>query len=265
MQDLIITIVQCKQHWEDKEANFQRITHLLNKEVIHTDLILLPEMFNTGFSMNQSLAENSNGPSILFLKSMAKKYNCLLGATLIYKDGTNYFNRFVIVSATKIIGQYDKRHLFSLADENKVFKEGTDKSIINIKGWNINLQICYDLRFPVFSRNNLNNPYDLLIYLANWPAKRQVAWDTLLKARAIENQCYTVGVNRVGEDGNNMAYNGGSIFIDPLGAEIERAEEKKERVITQTVSLSSLQKTRKSIPFLKDADEYSIKSTKHTV
>jgi predicted amidohydrolase len=265
MQDLKITIVQCEQHWEDKEANFEHLSNLLDQENIETDIILLPEMFNTGFSMNRSLAEDANGPSIAFLKSLAKKYSSKIGASLIYKEGSKYFNRFVVVSDASIIGHYDKRHLFSLADEHKFFESGTDRSVISINDWKINLQVCYDLRFPVFSRNHFNEPYDILIYLANWPAKRQLAWDTLLKARSIENQCYTIGVNRVGLDGNDIQYDGGSILIDALGHSIERAKEKKEQVFTQTLSYKSLQKIRKGIPFLKDADEYSIKSIKRTV
>ena len=258
MQDLTITIVQCEQHWEDKEANFEHLSKLLESKNFQTDLILLPEMFNTGFSMNKALAENANGASIKFLMSLAKKYSCLVGASLLFKNNALYTNRFVVVSDSEIIGHYDKKHLFSLAGEDKNFTAGTKRSIIQVKNWKINIQVCYDLRFPVFSRNIKYDPYDVLVYIANWPAKRQVAWDTLLKARAIENQCYTIGVNRVGMDGNQISYDGGSVFISAIGAVLERAKDNKEEVYTRTLSYSSLDGVRKMIPFLNDGDEFQI-------
>jgi predicted amidohydrolase len=222
MQDLNVTLVQIDQIWEDKQANLSKYHEVFSK-LNSTDLIVLPEMFHTGFSMNVSeLAEEwkkSSGLNIL--KNWATKLNSAFYTSLIIQDDKNFFNRGVFVFPDGSIEFYDKRKSFGLGGEDQFYKAGNQEKIVEYKGWKINLQICYDLRFPELIRNRLEKnhepAYDVLIYVANWPEKRIAHWNALLKARAIENQCYVLAVNRVGKDGNNLVYSGNSSIINAVG------------------------------------------------
>jgi len=263
MQDLKVALIQTDQFWEDKKANFLHLenAHFSKIKPGECDLILLPEMFNTGFSMNvERLAEEMSGDSIQWLQKWAQKLDCQIGASLIVKDQNYYFNRFVIVSSKGIETHYDKRHLFRMATENEFFEAGKKPVIHQLKGWNIMLQVCYDLRFPVFSRNKTirqltdKKSYDLVIYVANWPEKRSHVWNILLQARAIENQAYCIGLNRVGTDGKNISYAGDSALIDPWGNVDFMATKKVEVVKILTLSSAKLTDIATQFPAFRDAD-----------
>ena len=259
MQDLKVIIIQSRQYWEDKAANLVHFEkHLKGVEPGSADLILLPEMFNTGFSMNtKNMAEEINGESVSWLKDQAARLDTLIGATLIIEENKNFYNRFVVVSKDKVETYYNKRHLFRMAGENDHFTAGEERVVLEHKGWKILLQICYDLRFPVFSRNKTidgKKEYDALIYLANWPEKRVYAWKNLLQARAIENQAYCIGVNRVGEDGNGIYYSGDSMMIDPWGKIEAHCHERIEIVKFLTLKRSVMNDIEQGFPAFKDAD-----------
>lgn len=255
MQDLSITLVQADQKWEDKSANFNNYSRLLNG--IQTDLVLLPELFHTGFSMNaQALAEDVNdSDGINWLKEQASKMKAAFYTSLIIHDEGRYLNRGVFVYPDERVVFYDKRKTFSLAGEDKIFTSGKSSTVVEFKGWKINLQICYDLRFPCVSQNRLDvdgNPqYDLLLYVANWPERRIAHWKALLPARAVENQCYVAAVNRVGLDENELVYNGSSMMINPLG-EIHLNPEDTECVESFVIKYNFLLEIREKLPFLKD-------------
>jgi predicted amidohydrolase len=253
---LNITLLQSDIIWEDKQANLahyeQLIASAANKEVV-----VLPEMFSTGFSMApERLAEPMNGPSVQWMKDLALKYRCILTGSLIIEDNGKYYNRLLWVQPDGNLGYYDKRHLFAYAGEDKHYSPGEKRLIAQVKGWRICLMVCYDLRFPVWSRN-LDNTYDVLIYVANWPQRRSLAWKTLLQARAIENQTYVVGVNRVGDDGNRISYSGDSSVFGPLGEAIWQ-QHLGETAQTITLDKEKLADTRKHFPFLNDADKFMI-------
>lgn len=256
MQDLKVALVQANQAWEDKEANLKNYERLLEK-VKGVDLILLPEMFHTGFSMNATqLAETmEESHGLDWLKKMAKNRNSAIYTSLIIRENEKYFNRGVFVHPSGVIEKYDKRKTFGLAGEDKVYTAGLTETIVNYKGWNIQLQICYDLRFPEIVRNRIlpNHlpAYDVILYVANWPQMRSEHWKTLLKARAIENQSYVLGVNRVGKDGKELKYCGDSMLIDAIGGEI-KCEQSVEIVKVVSISATELKKTREVLPFLKD-------------
>lgn len=256
MQDLKIALVQANQVWEDKSENLDNYSKLL-EEVKDIDLILLPEMFHTGFSMNaENLAEKMNeSQGINWLKKMAFEKNAAIFTSLIIRENAHYFNRGVFVWANGEIIVYDKRKRFGLGGEDKVYTQGSTETIVHYKGWNLQLQICYDLRFPEIVRNRIapNHlpAYDVIVYVANWPQKRIEHWKTLLKARAIENQCYVAAVNRVGEDGNGLIYSGDSLMIDALGNGSSIGEGKEEVKII-TLKMEELKSTREMLPFLKD-------------
>lgn len=255
MQDLKVSLVQTNQYWENKEENLSNYEGLL--EGVNADLILLPEMFHTGFTLNaQALAEKyNNSQGIKWLQQMAKAKNAAIYTSLIIEENNRFFNRGVFVYPNKTIFNYDKRKSFTLAGENEIFKEGLKETIVAYKGWKIQLQICYDLRFPELVRNYIGPDrqpkYDLILYVANWPKKRRNHWITLLKARAIENQCYVVGVNRIGEDGNNLLYSGDSLIADAMGRVVNEIEN-IESVDTSILSGNELINVRKNLPFLKD-------------
>ena len=257
MQDLKIALLQMNQKWEDKLANLKHFEGQISLISEPVDIILLPEMFHTSFSMNaESLAETmENSMGLDFLRRKAIEKNCAIYTSLIIKEGKYYRNRGVFVEPDGKVHSYDKRKSFGLAGEDKVFTNGTKETIVSFRGWNIQLQICYDLRFPEIIRNSINEAgdvaYDLILYVANWPEKRAVHWTTLLKARAIENQCYVAGANRVGTDGNGFAYSGDSIVSDPIGSSIS-AVSSEEHCLIVTVSSDILQETRNNLPFLKD-------------
>ncbi len=255
MQNLKVALVQANQVWENKKANFENYERLLND--VSADLILLPEMFQTGFSMNTKLlAEDwQKSESIEWLKSISRTKNCAIYTSLMTFDKGNYYNRGVFVTPNGEVKKYDKRKSFSLAGEHKAFKSGETETIVEYLGWKFQLQICYDLRFPEIARNyelpNLSPAYDVLLYVANWPEKRVSHWNALLTARAIENQAYVLGVNRVGTDANNLAYSGDSKIINALGESFS-LNKNEETVLTQVLQMEELAKVRKTLPFLSD-------------
>jgi omega-amidase len=227
-----------------------------------THVVILPEMFSTGFTMKPAaLAETMDGETVQWMKRMAIQKKIILAGSIIVQEGGQFFNRLIWMQPDGNYGYYDKRHLFAYAEEDRYFSAGSQRLIASVNGWRINLLVCYDLRFPVWSRQAANGSeeaeYDMLVYVANWPERRSTAWKTLLKARAIENQCYVIGVNRVGKDGNDLNYTGDSMVVDAMGEVLyEKAHE--EDVFTITLDKESLQAIRNKIPFLKDADDFRI-------
>ena len=250
---LDISIIQSDILWEEVSNNLNNLEKLLYN-IQETDIILLPEMFNTAFCPNSNfLAEKMNGETINWMKKISVKKQCAIAGSLMIKENNKIFNRLVWISKNGKISTYDKRHLFSLVKENKFLSKGEKRIIIEEQGWKICPLICYDLRFPVFSRNNVD--YDVLIYLANWPVKRIEAWNTLLKARSIENQCFTIGVNRVGKDGNKIDFNGQSKVFDAFGNELISAREKEE-VLQIKLSIGDIKLKRRQMNFLQDRDDF---------
>lgn len=256
MQNMKVTLVQANQAWEDKVSNLENYTELL-QSVKDTDLIILPEMFHTGFTMNSAaLYETMNkGIGINWLKEIAREKSCAIYTSLIILENGHFYNRGVFIYPDGRIHHYDKRKTFSLAGENEHFSSGRHEVILRYREWNIQLQICYDLRFPEIVRNRIlpdrSPAYDLILYVANWPEKRTEHWKVLLKARAIENQCYVAGVNRVGNDGVGITYSGDSRVIDANGEEIS-LESGIQTVQTIELNWNNLKKTREILPFLKD-------------
>jgi len=225
------------------------------------ELVILPEMFSTGFSMQpETYAETMEGETIQWMQRVSKENGIILTGSVIIEEGGNYFNRLIWMLPNGQMGQYNKRHLFAYAEEDKFYTAGNKRLIASVKGWKINLQVCYDLRFPVWARQQStenNTEYDVLIYVANWPEKRNHAWKTLLCARAIENQCYVIGVNRVGNDGNNIYHSGNSLVIDPLGQVLYHMAD-EEDINTITLSKEKLEEVRTRFPFWKDADDFGL-------
>lgn len=257
MQNLKITLVQCHQFWEDKTANLAHFDGLL--EHFETgDLILLPEMFNTGFSMNaEILAETmEDSQALQWLQKTAIGKKSAIYTSFIVKEKTSFYNRGIFVFPNGTYEIYDKRKLFSLAGEDEIFTAGKKETIVEYLGWKIQLQICYDLRFPEISRNrwisNQNPAYDVALYVANWPEKRAFHWKTLLTARAIENQSYIVGVNRVGIDGKAHRYNGDSAVFDALGNQLVDFENGQESIVNIELDIEKLGEIRQQLSFLKD-------------
>jgi omega-amidase len=258
MSTLIISGIQSSLHWEDKEANLQMFEEKIFSISQPTEIVVLPEMFSTGFSMQpERLAETMDGETVEWMQRIAAKKKIILTGSVIIKADGNYYNRLVWVLPNGQIGYYDKRHLFAYGDEDQHYTAGKKRLIASVKGWKINLLVCYDLRFPVWSRQQGDFEYDVLIYVANWPEKRVHAWTTLLRARAIENQSYVIGVNRTGDDGNKIKYRGESMAVDPVG-EILYHKKDEEDVFTVTLDRSHLEKTREKFPFWKDADRFKI-------
>lgn len=251
-----IALFQTKLTWENPEINRTFIeTYILNEDE-QFDLFVLPEMFTSGFTMNPSaVAETMEGETLIWLKKLAKKRTCAITGSLIIKDNNNFYNRMVFVFPSGEVQFYNKRHLFTLAGEEKVYTKGTEKVIVNYNNWNICLQVCYDLRFPVFARNVEN--YDMLLYVANWPKPRINAWDTLLKARAIENMCYTIGVNRIGEDANYLEYPGHSQVFDYLGNTIVDCQDGNGIFVFELDKNKQLE-TRQKLNFLNDRDSFTL-------
>jgi predicted amidohydrolase len=265
MSLLTITGIQTNLQWEDKKANLALFEEKINSIKQKTEIVLLPETFTTGFSMQPSkLAETMDGETIQWMKKIAAAKKIILAGSVIIEDGGNYFNRLVWMLPNGQYGVYDKRHRFAYAGEDEQFTAGTKRLIASVKGWKINLLVCYDLRFPAWSRQNPSTDsapeYDVLIYVANWPERRINAWKTLLQARAIENQCYVIGVNRTGVDGNNISYCGDSMVIDPLG-EVLYNKKDDEDIFTVTLDKDHLNSVREKFPFWKDADRFQILDT----
>lgn len=253
MQNLNIILVQANQVWEDKEANLENYDRLLNN--IKCDLILLPEMFTTGFTMNTSLAEEmNNSTAIEWLKNKSRILNAAIYTSLIIRESNEFFNRGLFVFPDGTINSYDKRKTFGLAGENNFYTPGIKETIVSFRGWKLQLQICYDLRFPEIVRNAIIGGeinYDAILYVANWPEKRASHWKSLLVARAIENQSYVLGVNRVGSDENGLIYSGDSSVVNPLGL-VEATNSRTESIVQFTLDANLLNDTRVKLPFLKD-------------
>lgn len=257
MQDLRVTLVQSKLHWEDVNANLEMFTKKLATIAPYTtDLVILPEMFTTGFSMNaEELAETMEGNSIQWLKAEARRLEAIVTGSLIIAENGQFYNRLIWMQPDGSSQYYDKRHTFTMAEEHLTYAAGKQKLIVEWKTWRICPLICYDLRFPVWARNV--EVYDLLLYTANWPVKRSSHWKTLLQARAIENQAYTIGVNRCGLDGNDHYYTGDSCILSPTG-EIYFQAADVEAIETRHLSYDYLQMIRKKLPFLSDQDQFSV-------
>jgi omega-amidase len=264
MSSLTISTIQTSLHWESKAANLDMLSEKIKSLRQKTELIILPEMFSTGFSMNAaSLAEKMDGSSIEWMRSMSAENRVIITGSLIIEEDGNYYNRLVWMLPNGEMGHYDKRHLFAYSKEDQFYKAGQKRLICSVKGWKLNIQVCYDLRFPVWARQASRSTsgqeaeYDILIYVANWPERRSHAWKTLLCARAIENQCYVIGVNRVGKDGNDIYYSGNSLVIDPLGEVLYHMAD-DEDIFTITLEKEKLDDVRGRFPFLKDGDGFRI-------
>lgn len=257
MDPLRISLVQYDIAWEDPNANRLKLGLLIDPLKGKTDIILLPEMFTTGFSMNASeLSETMDGITVKWMHEMASVTGAAIAGSLIINENSHYFNRFLFVTPEGEIFSYDKRHLFSIGGENLCFTPGNKRVVINYCGWKIALLICYDLRFPVWSRTA--GDVDLMLYTANWPQKRKIVWETLLRARAIENQVYTAGVSRTGTDGTGVLYFGGSMVIDPKGELLIGLSDLSDKAGTITLSLEQLNSFRKKFPVSLDADSFKI-------
>lgn len=261
MNSLSVSLIQSSLQWENKEANLRSFEEKIGLLKGKTQVVFLPEMFSTGFSMRpQQLAEDMEGPTVTWMKNIAAANRIILCGSVIIGENENYYNRLLWILPNGETGVYDKRHLFGFAGEDQHYAAGAKRLIASVNGWRFNLQVCYDLRFPVWARQqqNENNPeYDVLVYVANWPERRRHAWMTLLQARAIENQCYVIGVNRVGEDGNTIYHSGDSMIIDPMG-EVLFTERDKETTYTCQLNQEKLQSVRQQLPFLKDGDRFLI-------
>ena len=257
MQNLNITIIQSELFWEEPEMNCSMFEQKIHQIKGDTDVIVLPEMFSTGFTMSgKNVAEKPHGPTTQWMGRMARETSSLVIGSVVIEENQKFFNRLLWVQPDGLIRTYDKRHLFRMANEHQVYTPGNSRLIEEWKGWKICPLVCYDLRFPVWSRNN-SLDYDVLIYVANWPATRVGAWDTLLKARAIENLSYSIGVNRVGKDGNDIPYSGHSAVIDFKGDYIYQAFQQEE-VCTIELDFESLKTFRKKFPAHEDADMFTI-------
>lgn len=256
-ENLRISMIQSHIIWEDRSENLAYYGELLRRISGRTDLAVLPETFTTGFSMNvEALADPMDGETLAAVRQWAARYKTAVTGSFIAAEEGKYYNRAFFVTPEGECAYYDKRHLFRMAGEDKYFSAGDRRLIVPYKGWNICLQVCYDLRFPVWSRN-VNCEYDLLIYVANWPEARKRAWKALLQARAIENMCYVCGVNRVGVDGKGFAYRGDSLIFDPRGKKRADAGKREEVTRTCTLSKDELEEFRVKFPAWKDADSFA--------
>ena len=256
--EISITTIQTDLHWENKVANYELFSKAIDQASEKSNLIVLPEMFTTGFSMNtKNLAEKMDGPSVKWMKSHAENTNKYLAGSLIIKEKNHFFNRLVVAYPSGEIKYYDKKHLFSFAHEHENYTPGKQELILTIKGVKIAFFICYDLRFPVWCRN-LKLKYDIAVYIANWPEKRRNHWMTLLKARAIENQSYVVGVNRIGNDGNGINYSGDSAIYNYLGEKVSHTQPNKHKIENHKLNIDSLKEYRTRFPAHLDADNFKI-------
>ena len=255
--ELKVSFVQVSLNWEDVNANLNMLTKMISTIDFDTDLIVLPEMFSTGFTMKpKNLAEDMAGLSVEWLRETAKSKNCVVTGSLVFKEKGGYYNRLFWMRPNGTFETYDKRHLFSLVGEEKHYEQGRKRLIVDLKGFKIMPLICYDLRFPVWSRNDVG--YDLALYVANWPERRSFFWKQLLVARAIENQAYVIGVNRVGFDGHNIYHSGDSMCLGPLGNVVSAAEVGKEEIVNVIIKKSELETVRNKFKFLDDQDEFEV-------
>ena len=255
--ELKVVGIQADLVWENPPKNMAFFEEKITSLDTNTDLVVLPEMFTSGFTMNpENVAEKMDGASVSWMKKMAKEKNIAIVGSLVILEDDNYFNRLVFVHPSEKIEYYNKRHSFSLAGEDKVYTSGNTKLIVDYKGWKICPLICYDLRFPVWARNQEN--YDLLLFMANWPLARIKAWKTLLNARAIENMSYVIGVNRTGKDANNYEYSGDSLIIDYLGDELSSLKNNEVGIIKTTLNKTYQNNIREKLGFLNDKDAFNI-------
>jgi predicted amidohydrolase len=261
MQPLTISLIQSHLFWEDKNKNLDQFSEKISALPKETQVVILPEMFSTGFSMMpEQFAETMNGTTVAWMKDMAMKHRKIITGSIMIEEDGHYYNRLIWMLPNGQSYHYDKRHLFGYAGEDKHYTPGDKKLIVQVNGWKICLMVCYDLRFPVWSRQKFSEEksepsYDALIYVANWPQRRNHPWKTLLQARAIENQSYVLGLNRVGDDGNGIYHSGDSMIVDPIGEVIwQQADD--ETIFTYTLQPDHLHKLRTQFPFLNDADNF---------
>ncbi len=255
--DITIAALQVDLLWENIVGNQTKFGNLIEDLDTNVDLVILPEMFTSGFTMNpEKVAEPMNGSTIAWMQASAAKQNISIMGSFIVKEDNNFFNRMVFVDSAGGIQFYDKRHLFRMGNEHNYYSSGDQRKVFTYKGWRILPQVCYDLRFPVWSR--YRNDYDLMVYVASWPESRRNIWNVLLQARAIENQAYLVGVNRVGVDGTGLSYSGDSVILDPKGMVIAGAKRGAESTLVETLSLDELSAFRAKFPAWMDADDFSI-------
>jgi len=262
MPSLTISLIQRALHWEDKEKNLQQFGEVIAALPPVAQVAVLPEMFSTGFSMKpEALAETMDGPTLSWMKETARQYRKIITGSVIIEEDGHYYNRLIWMLPNGVFHHYDKRHLFGYAGEDQHYSAGDKRLIVRVNGWKLCLQVCYDLRFPVWARQQSATgeaEYDILVYVANWPQRRSHPWKTLLQARAIENQCYVIGVNRIGDDGNGIYHSGDSMLVDPLGNTLwQQADE--PAVYTHTFEPEALAEVRNHFPFLRDADQFLIR------
>jgi predicted amidohydrolase len=255
--ELKIALIQANLVWHNAEQNRIQFTKKIKTIKENIDLIVLPEMFTTGFSMTPfEISESMQGKTIGWMQKIASEKNTAIAGSIIIKEEGKYYNRFLFVHPSGNVDTYDKRHLFTLAGEDKIYTSGTKKLIVDYNGWKICPLICYDLRFPVWARNT--EDYDVLLYVANWPKPRISAWDALLKARAIENMSYAIGVNRVGVDANKLEYSGHSVAYDCLGKKLTHIKTNQEDMVIITLHKKHLKDVRTKLNFLSDKDTFKI-------
>jgi omega-amidase len=255
--ELMIAGIQSHLIWENPAENRNYFEEKINSLSDEIDIVVLPEMFTSGFTMNaQKVAEKMDGVTISWMQKLASKKNLAIVGSLVIEEENHFYNRLVFVHPSKKIDFYDKHHTFTLAGEDKVYTSGNKKTIVEYKGWKICPLICYDLRFPVWARNTEN--YDLLLYVASWPIARIKAWDTLLKARAIENMSYVIGVNRIGIDDNGYEYCGNSLIVDYLGKQLSDLQHNEEGVVLAKINKKDQENTREKLGFLNDKDSFTI-------
>jgi omega-amidase len=259
MKNLHITTIQTHLYWEDVDANLSHFTDKINAIQNQTDIIVLPEMFTTGFTMKpEQLAEEHGGKGLQWMMQKAQEKNCVIVGSISVKENGLFFNRLYWVNSDGSYQQYNKRHLFRMGNEHEYYTAGDQRLIIDYKGWKICPLVCYDLRFPVWSRNRKDNTYDALIYVANWPEVRSYPWKQLLVARAIENQTYVVGVNRIGEDANQFKHSGDSVVLNPRGETISHILPNNDSIETITLSYQYLQDFRSVFPVMLDGDDFNL-------
>lgn len=256
-EQLNVVLIQSNLVWENPKQNRKQFKEKIESVSQSVDMFILPEMFTTGFTMNaKEVAEAMDGKTVSWMKKRALKTNAAIVGSLVISEGGNYYNRLLFVEPSGEIRTYDKRHTFTLAGEDKVYSAGKDKLIVDYKGWKICPLVCYDLRFPVWARNT--EDYDVLLYVANWPKPRIFAWFTLLKARAVENMCYCIGVNRVGIDEAQNEYCGNSAVYNVLGNEISSIKPNSEQVAVVTLEKSHINFYRNKLKFLNDKDDFTL-------
>lgn len=259
MTDLSITTIQTHLFWEDVDANLAHFDEKISAITFQTDIIVLPEMFTTGFTVKpEQLAEPHGGKGFQWMLQKAQEKKCVVVGSISVKENALFYNRLYWVNPDGSYKQYNKRHLFRMGNEHEHYTAGDQKIIIDYKGWKICPLVCYDLRFPVWSRNTKNNAYDVLIYVANWPEARSFPWKQLLIARAIENQCYVVGANRIGVDGNDVKHSGDSCVLNPKGESISKTPANIDFTETVTVSSTYIKEFRIAFPVLMDGDDFTI-------